>query len=218
MRKTSAGLRADEGMWTFDNPPLAALRERYGFTPPAGWLDHLRLASVRFNDGGSGSFISPTGLVLTNHHVALGQLQKMSTPDKNYVRDGFYAGRRDQELKSTDLELNVLVSFDNVTSRIGSAVEQAGGDEHKALEARKQAIAAIEKESLAATGLRSDVVSLYQGSEYWLYRYKKYTDVRLVFAPEQQIAFFGGDPDNFTLPALRPRLRRSSASTRTARR
>src|SRR5580658_9738135 len=87
----SAGLCADEGMWTFDNPPLAQLRERYGFTPPAGWLDHLRLSSVRFNDGGSGSFISATGLVLTNHHVALDQLQKMSTAAKNYVRDGFYA-------------------------------------------------------------------------------------------------------------------------------
>jgi hypothetical protein len=196
----SAGLCADEGMWTFDNPPLAVLRDRYGFTPPAGWLDHLRLSSVRFNDGGSGAFISADGLVLTNHHVALEQLQKMSTPERNYVRDGFHAARRDQELKSTDIELNVLVSFDNVTGRIERAVEQAGSDEHQALEARKQIIAAIEKESLGATGLRSDVVSLYQGSEFWLYRYKKYTDVRLVFAPEQQIAFFGGDPDNFTYP------------------
>ena len=194
------GLRADEGMWTFDAPPLTALRDRYGFTPPPGWLDHLRQSSVRFNDGGSGSFISSTGLVLTNHHVALEQLQKISSSEKNYVRDGFYAAQRDQELKSADSELNVLVSFENVASRIESAVAKAGGDANKALEARKQAIAAIEKESLDATGLRSDVVSLYQGSEYWVYRYKKYTDVRLVFAPEQQIAFFGGDPDNFTYP------------------
>src|SRR2546428_11709329 len=196
----SAGLRADEGMWTFDNPPLAALRERYGFTPTPSWLEHLQLASVRFNDGGSGSFISAVGLVLTNHHVAREQLQKMSTSGRDYVRDGFYAARRDLELKSTDLELNVLVSFEKVTSRIESALGQSGSDERKLLEARKQAIAAIEKESLLATGLRSDVVSLYQGSEYWLYRYKKYTDVRLVFAPEQQIAFYGGDPDNFTYP------------------
>ncbi len=104
----SIGVRADEGMWTFDNPPLTTLRDRYKFTPPAGWLDHLRLSSVRFNDGGSGSFISPNGLVLTNHHVALGQLEKASTAQKNYVRDGFYASRRDDELKATDLELNVL--------------------------------------------------------------------------------------------------------------
>ena len=184
------GIQADEGMWTFDSPPLSVLKAKYDFAPPPGWLDHLRLASVRFNDGGSGSFISPGGLVLTNHHVALDQLQKISTPQINYVRDGFYAARRDQEIKSTDLELNVLVSFENVTSRI----------EGKALDARKQAIAAIEKDSLEKTGLRSDVVPLYQGSEYWLYRYKKYTAVRLVFAPEQQIAFFGGDPDNFTYP------------------
>ena len=200
MLLASIAVRADEGMWTFDNPPLAVLRERYGFTPPAGWLDHLRLASVRFNDGGSGSFISQSGLVLTNHHVALGQLQKISTSQKNYVRDGFYAGTREMELKSTDSELNVLISFENVTSRIETAVAKAGSDPNKALEARKQIIAAIEKESLDQTGLRSDTVALYQGSEYWLYRYKKYTDVRLVFAPEQQIAFFGGDPDNFTFP------------------
>jgi hypothetical protein len=193
-------LHADEGMWTFDNPPVAALRDRYQFTPPQGWLDHLRLASVRFDDGGSGSFISPTGLVLTNHHVALGQLGKISTPEKNYVRDGYYAARREDELKSSDLELNVLTSMEDVTSRVAAAVSSASSDPQRALEARKQAIAAIEKESQDRTGLRSDVVSLYQGSEYWLYRYKRYTDVRLVFAPEQQIAFFGGDPDNFTYP------------------
>ena len=193
-------LRADEGMWTFDNPPLAQMKDRYGFTPPPGWLDHLRLASVRFNDGGSGSFISPTGLVLTNHHIALDQLEKASTSAHDYVRNGFYARRQQDELKSTDLEINVLVSFEDVTARVQSAAASAGDDAGRSLEARKQAIAAIEKESLAATGLRSDVVTLYQGGEYWLYRYKKYTDVRLVFAPEQQIAFFGGDPDNFTYP------------------
>src|SRR5207237_969561 len=141
----------DEGMWTFDNPPLAALRERYGFTPPPGWLDHLRLASVRFNGGGSRSFISASGLVLTNNHVALDKPLRISTADANYVRDGFYAARRDQELKSTDLELNVLMSIENVTGRVESAVAAAGGDERKALELRKQTIAAIEKESLGAT-------------------------------------------------------------------
>jgi hypothetical protein len=190
---------ADEGMWTFDNPPLPQLRERYGFTPTQAWLDHLRLSSVRFNDGGSGSFVSPRGLVLTNHHVALGQLQKVSTPQKNYVADGFFAGTAAEELKCPDLELNVLVSMENVTARVQGAVPPHTAAA-QALEARKKAIAATEQESTKATGLRSDVVSLYQSSEYWLYRYKRYTDVRLVFAPEQIAAFFGGDPDNFTYP------------------
>jgi Peptidase S46 len=191
--------KADEGMWTFDSPPLAQLKEKYGFTPTPAWLDHLRMSSVRFNDGGSGSFVSARGLVLTNHHVAFGQLQKVSTPEKNYVADGFYAKTAAEELKCPDLELNVLVSMENVTSRVQAAAP-AGANPAQALEARKKAIAAIEQESTAATSLRSDVVSLYQSSEYWLYRYKKYTDVRLVFAPEQQAAFFGGDPDNFTFP------------------
>jgi Peptidase S46 len=190
---------ADEGMWTFDNPPLKQLKEHYGFTPTQAWLAHLRLSAVRFNDGGSGSFVSPTGLVLTNHHVASGQLQKISTPQKDYLKDGFYARTAAEELPTKDLELNVLVSMENVSERVQGAVKQ-GLSEQQALEARQAVIAKIEKESLDASGLRSDVISFYQGGEYWLHRYKKYTDVRLVFAPEQQIAFYGGDPDNFTFP------------------
>ncbi len=190
---------ADEGMWTFDNPPVKLLKEKYGFTPTKEWLDHVRLASVRFNDGGSGSFVSPDGLVLTNHHVARGQLQKMSTREHDYTHTGFYAATRDQEMKCPDLELNVLVSMENVTDRVLAAVKPGMSDE-EALRARKARIAEIEKESLEKTGLRSDVVTLYHGGEYWLYRYRKYTDVRLVFAPEDDIAFFGGDPDNFTYP------------------
>ena len=190
---------ADEGMWTFDNPPTKQLRKRYNFTPTKEWLDHIRLSSVRFNDGGSGSFVSPDGLVLTNHHVARGQLQKVSTPQKDYVTTGFYARTRAEEIKAPDLELNVLISTDDVTARVQGAVK-SGMDEKQALDARRGEMARIEKESLDSTGLRSDVITLYQGGEYWLYRYKKYTDVRLVFAPEEQIAFFGGDPDNFTYP------------------
>ncbi|HUN63714.1 MAG TPA: S46 family peptidase, partial [Candidatus Sulfotelmatobacter sp.] len=190
---------ADEGMWTFDNPPLKQLKEKYNFTPTQQWLDHLRLSSVRLNDGGSGSFVSAHGLLLTNHHVALGQLQKNSSAEHDYVRDGFYAATPEEEMKSPDLEVNVLISMENVTDRVNAATKEAKTPEEEFTK-RRAVIAAIEKESTDKTGLRSDVITLYSGGEYWLYRYKKYTDVRLVFAVEQQTAFYGGDPDNFTYP------------------
>ncbi|HEX9972728.1 MAG TPA: S46 family peptidase [bacterium] len=189
----------DEGMWTFDNPPVKQLQERYGFTPTQQWLDHVRLASVRFNDGGSGSFISPNGLVLTNHHVAMGQLQKMSTAEKNYVATGFYAATPAEEAKCPDLELNVLYAMENVTNRVLGVVKQ-GMNESEALKAREAEKAKIEQEYLEKTGLTCNAVGLYQGGEYWAYQYKRYTDVRLVMAPERQIAFWGGDDDNFTYP------------------
>ena len=191
--------RADEGMWTYDNPPLAALKAKHGFEPTKEWLDRLRLASVRFMDGGSGSFVSPDGLVITNHHVGLGCVQNVSSAGKDYVRDGFHAASRSAEAACPGYEVNVLVSFEDVTARIRGAVkpEMTDAQSH---EARRGAIAAVSSECSKATGLRCDVVSLYQGGEYQLYRYRKYTDVRLVFAPEQSMAFFGGDPDNFTFP------------------
>jgi hypothetical protein len=192
-------IHAEEGMWTFDNLPQKQLAAKYNFHPTQAWLDHLRLASVRLNDGGSGSFVSANGLLLTNHHVARGQLQKNSTAEHDYVRDGFYAATPDAEMKSADLEVNVLVGVEEVTARVQGAAKDIG-DAAKALKARDAEIAAIEKESKEKTGLRSDVVSFYQGGEYWLYQYRVYTDVRLVFAPEQQAAFYGGDPDNFTYP------------------
>ena len=192
-------LHAEEGMWTFDNPPLKLLKEKYGFVPTQAWLDHLRLSSVRLNDGGSGSFVSADGLLLTNHHVARGQLQKNSTAEHDYLADGFYAATPDQEMKSPDLEVDVLESMEDVTAKVDDSIKGIA-DEKAALKVQDAAIAAIEKESTDKTGLRSDVVAFYNGGEYWLYRYKKYTDVRIVFAPEQQAAFFGGDPDNFTYP------------------
>ncbi|MCR4415518.1 MAG: S46 family peptidase [Thermoguttaceae bacterium] len=195
----SRPLGADEGMWLFNNPPTRLLKSKYGFEPTAAWMDHLRLASVRFNSGGSGSFVSSDGLVMTNHHVGADALQKLSTKERNLLKTGFHAKTREEELRCVDLELNVLVSIEDVTARINAAV-QPGMDPAQAHQARRAAMNTIEKESFDKTGLRSDVVTLYHGGLYHLYRFKKYTDVRLVFAPEQEIAFFGGDPDNFEYP------------------
>jgi Peptidase S46 len=194
-----ASAAADEGMWLFSAPPLRQLKEKYQFEPTPQWLEHLQKASVRFNSGGSGSFVSANGLVITNHHVGADTLQKIGDAQHNYLRDGFYAKTQADEIKSTDLELNVLMSIEDVTARVNGAV-QAGMTSEQAANARQAAIAAIEKESKDKTGLRTDVVTLYQGGAYHLYRYKRYDDVRLVFAPEQQIAFYGGDPDNFEYP------------------
>jgi len=193
------GLYADDGMWTFDNPPRQQWKEKYDFAPADAWLDHVRLASVRLNDGGSGAFVSGDGLLMTNQHVASGQLQKVSSKDHDYNKEGFYARTPAEELKCPDLEINILVALEEVTARVRGAAKPGASDK-EANEQRKAEMAAIEKEATEKTGLRSEVVTLYSGGEYWLYRYKKYTDLRLVFASEEQIAFFGGDPDNFTYP------------------
>jgi hypothetical protein len=191
--------RADEGMWLYNHPPLKLLKDKYQFEPTDKWLEHVQKASVRFNNGGSGSFVSADGLVMTNHHVGLHGLMQLSKPGKDYVKDGFYAKTRAEESKCPDLELNVLMSIEDVTKRVKAAVKP-GSSFADAEKARRAVMSTIEKESLDKTGLRSDVVTLYQGGEYHLYRYKKYTDVRLVLAPEVSIAFFGGDPDNFEYP------------------
>src|SRR4029453_1097981 len=190
---------ADEGMWLFNAPPVRQLKEKYQFEPTQQWLEHLQKASVRFNSGGSGSFVSANGVFIKNHHLGADTLQKISDPQHNYLKDGFYARTQADEIKSTDLELNVLMSIEDVTARVNGAVKP-GMTNDQASNARNSVIAAIEQESKDKTGLRSDVVTLYQGGAYHLCRYKRYDDVRLVFAPEQQIAFYGGDSDNFEYP------------------
>lgn len=189
----------DEGMWTFNNVPRADIKQKYGFDVTDEWLRKVQLASVRFNNGGSGSFVSPNGLVLTNYHIVEDIVGGLSTAEKDYAKEGFVARSRADELKAPNLELNVLMSIEDVTDRVNQTVK-SGMSAVDANAARRAAIGTIESESTTATGLRSDVVTLYQGGQYNLYRYKKYTDVRLVFVPEFQAAFFGGDPDNFNFP------------------
>lgn len=190
---------ADEGMWTFNNVPRAEIKRRYGFDVTDEWLRKVQLASVRFNNGGSGSFVSADGLVLTNYHIVEDIVGQVSTAEKDLAKEGFVARTRADEIKAPSLELNVLMSIEDVTGRVNGAVK-SGTSDAEAFAARRAEISKIEAESTQATGLRSDVVTLYQGAQYNLYRYKKYTDVRLVFVPEFQAAFFGGDPDNFNFP------------------
>lgn len=190
--------RADEGMWPYNNVPRAEIKKRYGVDVTDAWLKNLQLSSVRFNSGGSGSFVSAEGLVLTNHHIASDVLGKISTAERDYFKTGFLAASRDQEVRAPDLELNVLVEIEDVTDRVVAAVKAAKPEDAGA--ARRAVIADIEKASFEKSGLRSDVVTLYRGAQFNLYRYKKYTDVRLAFAPEFTVAFFGGDPDNFSYP------------------
>ena len=190
--------RSDEGMWLPNDPPKELLKTKYNFDLTDEFLRNAMLGSVRF-PGASGGFVSADGLVVTNHHVGSDAIQKLSTKDRDLMRNGFYAKTRTEELKCQDMELNVLQSIEDVTDKVAAAVKP-DMKLSEAASARRGVMSEIEKESLAKTGLRSDVTTLYQGGLYHLYRYKKYTDVRLVFAPEQGIASFGGDVDNFEYP------------------
>jgi hypothetical protein len=190
---------ADEGMWLYNAFPKDKVKAKYGFTPSQQWLDHIQLSSVRFNNGGSGSFVSADGLAFTNHHVGAVCVQQLSTHGHDYIKEGFYAKTQAEEGKCPDLELNVLVAIEDVTAKVNAGVkpEMSTAD---AARAQRVAMSQIEKECATSTGMRCDVVTFYSGEVYNLYKYKKYTDVRLVFAPEFDAAFFGGDPDNFTYP------------------
>jgi formate dehydrogenase maturation protein FdhE len=190
---------ADEGMWLYNEAPKDKIRAKYAFDVTQQWLDHVRLSSVRFNNGGSGSFVSPDGLTFTNHHVGAGCVQQLSTEGHDYIKTGFYAKTQAEEAKCPNLELNQLVGIEDVTEKINAGMKPEMSTAEIGA-AQRAAMSQVEKDCSTSTGLRCDVVTFYSGQVYNLYKYKKYTDVRLVFAPEFDIAFFGGDPDNFTYP------------------
>jgi hypothetical protein len=191
-------LHADEGMWLFSKPPVEQVKERHDFEITPEWLEHLRKSSVRFG-GGSGSFVSPDGLILTNHHVGAGTIERLSTTEKDYLKDGFYAENLEDELPCPGMELNVLMSITDVTERVNAAVEDdLTADE--AVAARREVIAEIEREAGKESGLNCEVVAMYRGGQYHLYQFQRYSEVKLVFAPDARAAAFGGDPDNFEYP------------------
>lgn len=194
----NSSARPDEGMWPFDGLPLQQLKEKYNFEPTKEWLDHVRLGSVRFDTGGSGSFVSPNGLVMTNHHVALETLQKVSTQEKDWVKDGFSSRLYGSEVPGKDLTLRQLIEIKDVTKEILAA--KAADKTPEGNEWRKvyeDMCAALTDE---AKHIKADPVQLYDGNQFRIHVYHVYDDVRVVFAPEKQVAFFGGDPDNFTYP------------------
>jgi len=189
---------ADEGMWPFNNLPRAEIKRRYGFEVTDDWVRRVQSATVRFPNG-TGSFVSPEGLVLTNYHIIEEAVGELSTAERDLAKTGFIAHSRAEELKMPGITLDRLVRIEDVTARVTGAVK-AGMSDVEAASARQAEIGRIEADAAKTSGMRADVVTLYQGGAYNLYFYKRYTDVRLVFAPEFQAAFFGGDPDNFNFP------------------
>ena len=190
---------ADEGMWTFNNFPAAKVEQAYGFRPGQAWLDHLRMASVRIAGGCSASLVSAEGLVMTNHHCARSCIENVSgLTHKDYNRDGFFAKTTADEARCPGMEMNQLVEITDVTQRVQDATKDAKPESFN--DVQRATLAAIEKECGTADDVRCEVVTLYHGGRYDLYKYRRYQDIRLVFAPEDRIAFFGGDPDNFNFP------------------
>lgn len=191
--------RADEGMWLFNRAPKQQIQAKYGFELTDAWLDHVQKSAVRISTGGSGSLVSPTGLVMTNHHVGSDMLEKLSTKEHDYIATGFYAAKPDEEIRCPDIEMHVLWTIEDVTEKVLAGVKpgMSGADANAA---KRTARGQLENAAKEKSGLHCETVELYQGGRYHLYSYKRYTDVRLVMAPEKGIAFFGGDPDNFEFP------------------
>ena len=195
---------ADEGMWTFDNFPKATVQQKYGARLDDAWLGRLQRSVTRLEGGCTGSFISPDGLVLTNHHCAMECLGELSSASDNFVENGFNSGARSGERKCPTGIVSVLVASEDITAKVNEAT--AGLPDAQANTVRKQTLSRLEAACSAGAGkgragaLACESVTLYQGGQYFLYKYKRYDDVRLVFTPEQAIAAFGGDPDNFNFP------------------
>ncbi|WP_224249834.1 S46 family peptidase [Hyalangium gracile] len=189
---------ADEGMWTYNNFPSAKVKEKYGFEPTQPWLDKVRLASARIAGGCSASFVSPNGLVMTNHHCARRCIEQLSNAQKDFIANGFYAKTAAEEVQCPAMEINQLTDITDVTERLNKATQGLTGKQYA--DTLKAEMSKAEKECATSDQVRCDLVTLYQGGQYHLYKYRRFQDVRLVFAPEHAIAFFGGDPDNFEFP------------------
>jgi hypothetical protein len=189
---------AEEGMWTYDAFPSEAVKKAYGFAPSQEWLDAVRLASVRLAGGCSASFVSPDGLVMTNHHCVRGCIEDLSSPTRDLLATGFYAKEAKEELRCPKVEANQLVEMKDVTARMGTATKGLTGPAFNT--ALKAEMTKVEKECATGDDVRCDVVTLFNGGKYHLYKYRRFQDVRLAFAPEFPMASFGGDPDNFNFP------------------
>jgi hypothetical protein len=193
-----APAHADEGMWTYDNFPAAKMRAAYGWAPDKAWLDHARLSSIRLAEGCSASLVSADGLVMTNHHCARSCLSELADAKHDYIANGFYAPTLKDEKACPAMEGDQLTDITPVTAQIEAAT--AGKSDKAFNDAERGAIAKIEKDCTTGNDVRCQVVTLYHGGIYDLYKYKRYQDLRVVWAPEESVAFFGGDPDNFTFP------------------
>jgi hypothetical protein len=201
---TASTAFAEEGMWTFDNPPTGRIAQKYGINITPEWLDSVRLSTIRLANC-TASFVSPNGLILTNFHCSWACLEEHSTKDKSLVTDGFLADSREKEIRCETQVADVLLSYEDITAKVAAATK--GLDDKEANDARKKTLTQLEQACEKASAkdkktgaLKCESVNLYDGGQYWLYKYKRYDDVRLVFAPEYSIAQFGGDPDNFQFP------------------
>ena len=198
-----ASVSADEGMWTFDNFPKAAVKGKYGVEITDAWLETLQKSVVRLENGCTGSFVSGSGLVLTNHHCAQSCLAENSTATQDLVADGMIAATPDQEIRCQSEQVSVLTATEDVTAQVATALASVPADEVATVRNRTFTTleqACEDRAAKTATPLKCETVTLYQGGQYWLYKYKRYADVRLAFAPEAAVAAFGGDPDNFQFP------------------